>query len=364
MAVFVLSAGIGAAGACFWKSRPHASSAASTSAKAGGDSDSAAQNAAPPESGRLKSGPPPSLEELRAAGEKDRLPLLVRWLASADAAQVAALAQEWVRDGKDSGDLFWQVLAARWVELDAAAAVSYGRRLAADYRKIYPRSITPLYYVYLALGRVDRAKALSLLASESAEDIGMSADALEQVLGQEAMRDWALALPGHPELDSLRHRDLSSSAPLDLKHPAETAARLSSSRIHSQGGMLVGEWAKTDPAAALAWANGQENGFERSKLLAAIATTLAGTDPAKAAEIIKSLPPGPSRANAGAAYAAALAKKDPEAAEAWTEANLQGAARLLSLAAIAGTKAEANPAAALKMLRENGIGDISSLLNV
>ncbi|RYD26589.1 MAG: hypothetical protein EOP86_25720, partial [Verrucomicrobiaceae bacterium] len=302
------------------------------------------------------------MDELRAAAEKDRLPLLVRWLAVADAAQVEALAREWFPVGRSSGDALWQVLAARWVELDAAGAIGYGRKLAEEVRRVEPYIITPLYFVYMSLGKVDRELALSFLASEPSAGIGKACDALTEVLGAEAMRDWALAQSGRPELDFLRHLDVEAYT-LDFKKPAESAARLSPALMHFHGASLAGEWAKTDPGAALEWAKGVQNGLARSKILAAVATSLASSDPEKAREIIQSLPPGPPRANAGAAYAAALAKKDPQAAEVWAKANIQGAARLQSLAAIAGVQAESDPAAALRLLRENGIGDLGRQLN-
>lgn len=301
-------------------------------------------------------GPGPTLEELRAAPAGKRVPLLVRWLPHADAAQIAALAGEWFAGSKDCWDGAWQALAQRWVELDTPAALAYGRKISQS-----SEDTDPLSFVYLALGRIDLDRALTLLAGETSLWARSISNRMVTAFGADKVRLWALSVPGRPDLDFLRTLKNDYKEP-DLSNPAKAAASLSEERMPYDGAKVAAEWAKKDPAAALAWAKDLKNSLQSAQMLSVIASTLSATDPGKALEVIQSLQVGATRTRAEAAYVTALAKKDPQAALAYAEGNLHGLARMQGIAAAAGVLAESDPAGALRLLREQGIGDLSVLL--
>lgn len=375
--VLILSTALGAVGGATLKyfSRPPAGAGAeavrpgSVSSPGSGTDGAAAASAGGPgtaaAAGQVKKsapplGPVPSLEELRAAAPADRLRLVLRWLPAADAAQVAALAGEWCTEDSGSGDAVWQVLVARWVELDAEAAIAYSRKISLRLSRMGANYTTPLWFAYRALGKLDPDLAFRFLAEEPPGRARSLAEQVKLSAGAEKVRQWALSIPGRPDLDPLRQGE-EAVVSLDMSDPAKAAAALTPEMMKYQMVPLATEWAKKDPAAALAWAKGLESDAYRAKALSAIAATLAATDPGKALELIKSLPPSATRTTAEASYLAALAKTDPQAATAYATGNLSGLAKLRGLAAVAGAQAATDPAGALKLLRDQGVGDFSSL---
>lgn len=80
-------------------------------------------------------------------------------------------------------------------------------------------------------------------------------------------------------------------------------------------GTIAGEWAKLDPEAALAWANGL-TGNNQTSALRSIISELAGTDPTKAAQIASTLS-GDEQVRAYGDIAEKLATKDFASAEAF-----------------------------------------------
>ena len=81
----------------------------------------------------------------------------------------------------------------------------------------------------------------------------------------------------------------------------------------SGAGTIATEWAKLDPEAALAWANGL-TGNNQTSALRSIISELAGTDPTKAAQIAATLS-GDEQARAYGDIAEKLASKDFASAE-------------------------------------------------
>ncbi len=306
--------------------------------------------------------PPPGMEELHAALESDRLRLLIRWLPEAGAAEIAALAGEWFAENANvgSGNEVWQVLVQRWVEVDAAAALAHARLISrrwASHFKNGGNITTPLHYAYRALGRYNPELAFAFLAGETDPAFKFLIEEVQRGAGVEKTRAWALSLPDRVDLAFLRKEE--SKDPVVMTDPAKVVAALTPQELKHQGGFLAGEWAKKDPTAALAWANGLESGKVRTEALVAIATTLLTTDPAAALKVLESMPPTAARSRLGADYVGALAKTDPESAWKYLEANLKGVARLQGIATLAAAKSATDPAGALKMLREHGIGDLN-----
>ena len=285
--------------------------------------------------------PRPGLEELRAAPEAERLRLLIRWLPEADAAEIAALAGEWFAETANvgSGNEVWQVLVQRWVEVDAAAALAHARIISrrwASHFKNGGNVTTPLHYTYHALGRHNPEWAFAFLAGETSPAFKFLIKEVERGAGAEKTRAWALSLPDRADLAYLRKEEAKARS--DLSDPAKAVVALTPGELKNQGGFLAGEWAKKDPAAALAWANGLESGKMRTDALAAIATTLLAKDPAAALKVLESMPPTAARSRLGADYVGVLAKTDPEAAWKYLEANLRGVPRLQGIAVLAAAK--------------------------
>lgn len=306
--------------------------------------------------------PRPGMEELRAALEADRLRLLIRWLPEAGAAEIAALAGAWFAENTNvgNGNEVWQVLVQRWVEVDAAAALTHARLISrrwASHFKNGGNVTTPLHYAYHSLGLHNPDWAFAFLAGETSPAFKFLIKEVQRGAGAEKTREWALSLPERADLAYLKKEE--AKARPDLSDPAKAVVALTPGELKNQGGFLAGEWAKKDPAAALAWANGLESGKVRTDALAAIATTLLAKDPAAALKVLESMPPTAARSRLGADYVGALAKTDPAAAWKYLEANLKGVARLQGIATLAAAKSATDPVGALKMLREHGIGDLN-----
>ena len=370
--VFLISVALGAAGGAGLKSLHKESpalsgdfyrSVVSSSIPAPQGTPISARAQAPVVAAPKRTGMPrPGMEELRAAPEADRLRLLIRWLPEAGAAEIAALAGEWFAENANvgSGNEVWQVLVQRWVEVDAAAALAHARIISrrwASHFKNGGNVTTPLHYAYRALGRYNPEWAFAFLTGETGPAFKFLIAEVQTGAGDEKTRAWVLSLPDRADLAYLR-KDEAKAASV-ITDPAKAVAALTPQELKYQGGFLAGEWAKKDPAAALAWANGLESGKVRIEALAAIATTLLEKDPAAALKVLESMPPTAARSRLGADYVGALAKTDPAAAWKYLEANLKGVARLQGIAPLAAAKSATDPAGAPKMLREHGIGDLN-----
>jgi hypothetical protein len=114
------------------------------------------------------------------------------------------------------------------------------------------------------------------------------------------------------------------------------------------GGLLSG-WARRDPGAALAWAEGL-GGAERRDFLGTVLFQLARLDPERALEAVAALPAGSLRFQTIEEVAPHLAARDRERALAWAGALPNAAERLAARQAIVGRLAEDDPEAAAAVL--------------
>ncbi|MDP3849111.1 MAG: hypothetical protein Q8Q59_01310 [Luteolibacter sp.] len=106
--------------------------------------------------------------------------------------------------------------------------------------------------------------------------------------------------------------------------------------------IIAGEWARQDPAAALAWANSLTT--EKSQAMSAVVGEVAKTDPKKAAEMLSAMSGG----DMGAAYrsvAAQYGASDFNEAQAWIR-SLPSGEQAEALAAAIGGLSNKNPEAA------------------
>ena len=105
----------------------------------------------------------------------------------------------------------------------------------------------------------------------------------------------------------------------------------------SAAGQIAAEWAKQDPAAALAWAQGLE-GRDGSSAVGSIFRQMVGDDPARAAEMAAGLS-DEQRAGAYRSIAREWGERDWSAVEAWVSslpADEQGAAMAEAIRGLAG----------------------------
>lgn len=157
--------------------------------------------------------------------------------------------------------------------------------------------------------------------------------------------------------------------------------------MESQGGaaIIAGEWAKQDPQAALAWANGLTG--EKSQALSGVLGEVAKTDPAKAAQMlsgvnaadasssyravaeaygssnfaeaqswIQSLPADQQEAALASAISG-LAKTDPQGAAAQAAVMTAGNSKDRAVSIVVGSMARENPQAAADFVMKNGSAD-------
>ncbi len=122
-----------------------------------------------------------------------------------------------------------------------------------------------------------------------------------------------------------------------------------------QGGasIIAGEWARQDPAAALAWANTLTT--EKSQAMSAVVGEVAKTDPAKAASMLTSMS-GTDLKDAYRSVATQYGASDFSAAQAWIR-TLPADQQAEALASAIGGLSNKDPEAAAKQLALMQDGD-------
>jgi hypothetical protein len=123
----------------------------------------------------------------------------------------------------------------------------------------------------------------------------------------------------------------------------------------SGAGTIATEWAKLDPEAALAWANGL-TGNNQTNALRSIISELAGTDPTKAAQIASTLT-GDEQTRAYGDIAEKLATKDFASAEAFIAGLPTPEARNRALSDALNVLARTDPQAAAAKMANMAEGD-------
>lgn len=125
--------------------------------------------------------------------------------------------------------------------------------------------------------------------------------------------------------------------------------------MSGQGGaaIIASEWARQDPAAALAWAGTLTT--EKSQAMSAVGGEVAKTDPKKAAEMIGTLQ-GEDLTDAYRSVAASYGAKNFEEAQAWIR-TLPADQQAEAMAAAIGGLSQDDPAAAAYQLAQMPEGD-------
>ncbi|HEX5790541.1 MAG TPA: hypothetical protein VFY13_05275, partial [Luteolibacter sp.] len=158
--------------------------------------------------------------------------------------------------------------------------------------------------------------------------------------------------------------------------------------FQSAPSLIAGEWAKQDPQAALAWANGLER--EKSGAISSVIGQVAKDDPAKAAQMLAGLSPEDSgssyrrvaeaygaknfaeaqawvqslpadqQADAMASAISGLAKTNPQAAATQVAAMQAGEAKDTAVGNVVSSMARQDPQRAAEFLAQNASPDAQS----
>ncbi len=264
---------------------------------------------------------------------------LRRWaffLARAEADEVEALARHLDEQGLfPENTLFFRLVFARWTELAPEAALAFCRKTG---RSIAERDRL-LEQVFEAWGRVDLDPALAaanhpwervaVVAGAAARDPERGFQALER-------DDAVLMSPG-------------SSGPwseiiecLVRADPVRTAAVLERWPKIGRQPSVAAAWAKTDPAAALAWlAHSRMDPTTAGQSLERLLREASPEILAQVEITLADLPPGPFRHKLLTEWIKLQARQDPAAALDATLARPRGYERLAGLAAVALSAGEA-----------------------
>jgi hypothetical protein len=161
-------------------------------------------------------------------------------------------------------------------------------------------------------------------------------------------------------LQSWASTDPANAAKYFSEHPGELAGMGGFGGGPGGGGqnaasLIATEWAKLDPDAAIAWANGL-TGENQTGALRSIVTELAGSDPTKAAQIASTLTNERDKAAAYGDIAEKLAQKDFASAETFI-AGLPSEVRDRAMSDALNVLARTDPQAAAGKLASMAEGD-------
>jgi hypothetical protein len=274
--------------------------------------------------------PRPARDEVLNAVEEDRLVLLVRWLATATAEEVAEMAGA-LEERKQLEQALWAAVAGRWVEVAPEAAVLFARPLSVaglqhfSGTSLMSSSITiNSTNVYAAWLKLDMELALAKLPEEPPKVLGQLLLQLHRLVEKSRRESWAAAHTHLPEA-------------------------------------IVWAAKRGEEAAALAGAG--KDYHELSPEVTAIQAMIAAKDLVGSRAKIDALPKHFHRAILELDYISALSEqKSPEEAAAWAKANLSGLAKAQGIVIAAQALSKTDPLKALTLLKENKIPDLGETL--
>lgn len=129
---------------------------------------------------------------------------------------------------------------------------------------------------------------------------------------------------------------------------------------------ILSTWAGTDPEGAIAWAKQHHEGEGANPWMIGIIQGLASQDPARASELLKSMPFSEERGEAMAALLPNILQQGPDAARAWAESITDERLRNGAIGRIASSLAEKDPAATADWLArlpgDSGKGSMDDVL--
>jgi len=262
---------------------------------------------------------------LREPGQMARMQSLLDLYAGMDAAQLEAEAAK-----LDSLPMAERIMASfllfgRWAEVDPTGALAYSNTMGMGGMFVRPT-------ILQSWASVDPENAAKYFSENPREfammggfgggrgpgggDSGASVIAAEWAkLDPEAALAWANGLSGRDKSSAL-NSVISEMAAKDPTKAAQVASTLEGDDQARAYGEIAGKWASTDFSAAEAWIQSLP-AEARDRAMSEAIESLAATDPQGAAAKVASIPVGRDRDRAIEDVAGAWARKDPAGAAAW-----------------------------------------------
>ena len=281
----------------------------------------AVQKPAPLETGPVteKPGPRPDDAAVLTAHGGSRLRLLLAWLPGAGEDELLRMADALTSPPQDE-NLSIRLLMARWAEVNPAAMLAWARTQRGE-------NYGSGFYVSNAIeswARVDFDGAWSaachgLPATKTAALLGLTVmnpgKCLDLLRADPSLMDSGDSWTTDPFGSGFTGMEKVLKR-LAAKEPAAVAALLDSgpaARMHRFADSIALAWAKSDPAAAVAWMQRLDPGVRAASLEEA-AKWIAGHAPEQLPALLESLPAGRIRSVAAAEGFSRLASTDPAAA--------------------------------------------------
>ena len=262
---------------------------------------------------------------LREPGQMARMQSLMDLYAGMDAAQLEAEAAK-----LDSLPMAQRIMASfllfgRGAEVDPTGARAYSNTMGMGGMFVRPT-------ILQSWASVDPANAAKYFSENPREfammggfgggrgpgggESGAAVIAAEWAkLDPDAALAWANGLEGRDKSGAL-NSVISEMASKDPNKAAQVAATLEGDDQARAYGEIAGKWASTDFAAAEAWIQSLP-AESRDRAMSQAIESLAATDPQGAAAKVASIPVGRDRDRAIEDVAGAWARKDPAGAAAW-----------------------------------------------
>jgi len=262
---------------------------------------------------------------LREPGQMARMQSLLDLYAGMDAAQLEAEAAK-----LDSLPMAQRIMASfllfgRWAEVDPTGALAYSNTMGMGGMFVRPT-------ILQSWASVDPANAAKYFTENPREfammggfgggrgpgggESGASVIAAEWAkLDPEAALAWANGLEGRDKSGALGSV-ISEMASKDPTKAAQVAATLEGDDQARAYGEIAGKWASTDFAAAESWIQSLP-AEARDRAMSQALQSLAATDPQGAAAKVAGIPVGRDRDRAIEDIAGSWARKDPASAAAW-----------------------------------------------
>ncbi len=261
---------------------------------------------------------------LREPGQMARMQSLLDLYAGMDAAQLESEAGK--LDGLPMAERIMAsfLLFGRWAEVDPTGALAYSNTMGMGGMFVRPT-------ILQSWASVDPENAARYFGENPREfaqmggfggrgpgggESGVSVIAAEWAkLDPEAALAWANGLEGRDKGGAL-NSVISEMASKDPVKAAQVAATLTGDDQARAYGEIAGKWASTDFAAAEAWIQGLP-AESRDRAMSEAIESMAATDPQGAAAKVASIPVGRDRDRAIEDVAESWARKDPAGAAAW-----------------------------------------------
>ena len=281
----------------------------------------AAEKSAPPktEPATEKAGQRPEEAAVLTAHGGSRLRLLLAWLPGADGDELLRMAGALTSPPQDE-NLSIRLLMARWAEVNPAAMLAWARTQSGE-------SHVSGFFVSNAIeawARVDFDGAWSaacngLPLTKAAALLGLTVvdpgKCLDLLRADPSLMDSRNSEAADPFDSDFETMEIVLKR-LAAKEPAATAALLDSgpaARMHKFADSIALAWAKSDPAAAVAWMQRLDPGVRAASVEEA-AKWIAGHAPEQLPALLESMPAGQARSTLQADGFSHLAATDAAAA--------------------------------------------------